>query len=572
MLLSSKIKFSLLVFLIGLLSALHAHAATFELALEKDIANAAEDVAILATINSEGQDINTAQATITFPANLLSVTKIDYTGSIFTFWLEEPSFDNDKGTISFVGGSTSGFNGSSLKLLRIAFKVKGSGTGKLGINNGAITASDGTGSNVYNTSKGLDINIPSSAEFQAVKLERAREAATVAKELPSRIGLSIPFYPDQTRWNNRSASFKASWNITSDTTRAAVALNKSSNFTPEASAEALSGSKVFPALADGVWYLHLRLENNIGWSSTLHYRIAVDTMPPSAFKITSNEGFKTGEPKPTINFASSDLNSGINNYIIHLDGNVVATTNATKYQFPPLLPGVHRLVVSAVDKAGNSISESESLEILPITSPIISYVSGSVIANEGGINAGGTSEKGTDVVVQVENSQKQIVAEQVATVDGNGNWNIFINKAFNTGDYHLLATARNKNMASSFPVVSDTINVKERPMLVLGSLEITETWFFIYLIFILLVSFGGGYFTYYHWRGKLGRRVTIAQRDVLNIFNNTEKDIDKLLDTCKEGSFDEFKLAEAGYTLKKIKENLEKSRHYVIDNIREINN
>lgn len=571
-----KKQIKIILFLIfvfaGLLFSLPVYAATLELSLEKDIVSSKDDVTILVTINSEDQEINTAQATIFFPVNLLEVTKIDNTNSIFSFWLKAPSYDNNKGTISFVGGSTSGFAGPSLKLMAISFRVKGSGAGKLGVSDGAITASDGTGSNVYTTAKGLDINIPTTADFEAVKVEQANRIATLGKELPTQLGLSVPFYPDPTKWNNRSAAFKASWNINSDTTEAGVALNNNPVFVPQASAEALTGSKVFPALADGIWYLHLRLRNNIGWSPTLHYKIALDSTPPATFKITSDSGFKTNEPRPTIQFATTDLTSGINNYVIRLDGAVLATTNLATYKFDPLLPGPHNLNVSAVDKAGNITSETETLEILPITYPVISYVSRSVIIDEGGINAGGTALPGVEVIIQIQNGQKQIVFEQIIPVDSNGNWNVAISKSLARGNYSLLATARDKNMASSFPVVSGSIVVKERPVLVLGNLEISQNWFFTILIVLLLFSFGMGYLTYHRWRGKLGGRVVIAERDVLNIFDSLEKDMEKLIKNQKEGRSNDGNAAEMEYILRSMKENIEKSRHYIVENIGEINN
>jgi hypothetical protein len=210
------------------------------------------------------------------------------------------------------------------------------------------------------------------------------------------------------------------------------------------------------------------------------------------------------------------------------------------------------------------------LEIIPITSPLITYVSRSVIANEGNITAGGTALSNIDVIIQVQNSQKQIISEQTVPTDSSGNWNAIINKALAVGDYYLLATARDKNMASSLPVVSDVVKVKTKPMLVIGTLEITQLWFFIILILILLISFGSGFFTFYKWRGQLDRRVFIAQRDVVNIFETLKKDIDKLLKNHVDGKFSESDLTEMEYTLKDMRDNLEKSRRYVVDNIREI--
>ena len=568
---SKKIKYCFLIIILCFLSFNKVNAATLELALEKDITSAQSDIVVLVTMNTEDQDVNTAQATISFPSSLLEVTKIDKTDSVLSFWLQEPIYDNSKGTINFIGGSTSGFKGPSLKIMKIDFKVKGSGSGRLGITNGAITASDGTGTNVYNTAKGLDITIPTTADFQAVKVERATQAITLAKKLPAIPSVDVPFYPDPTKWNNRSSSFQAKWSIGSDIIKAGIALDKSPSTVPLASAEALTGMKVFPALADGVWYLHLRLSNNVGWSPVLHYRIALDTTPPSSFNITSIDTFKTINSKPTINYKSSDLVSGINNYVIKLDGVIVVTTNKNTYQFSPLLPGVHSLVVEAIDNTNNSTSETQSLEILPIESPIISYVSRQVIVDEGNITAGGTSSAKGEVLIKIENSQKQVVFDQTLPVDNNGNWNIIINKSLAVGDYYLLVTARDENMASSFPVSSKTINIKQKPLLVLGGIEITQTWFFIILIIILLCSFAAGWFSYYKWRGQLERRTIIAQRDVSNILDNLSIDINKLLKNYSNGNLSESDKSEMEFTLKKMKSNLEKSQSYIVNNIREIN-
>ena len=569
--LSLKIKIGLTILIFGFLFSFQAQAATLDLALEKNIASVKDDVNVLVSINSETQDINTAQATISFPTDLLEVTAIDRTDSIFSFWLKEPSFDNAKGTISFVGGSISGVNGPGLKIMHIAFKVKGSGTGRLGITDAAITASDGTGANVYNTAKGLDINIPTTAQFQAVQLVQSQKQATIVKQSPAIPILDVPFYPDPTKWNNRSASFQATWKMGSDISKAGISLDKNSNSIPTESAEALSGSKIFPALTDGISYLHLRFANNVGWGPTLHYRLAIDTAPPLSFNVTSPDSFKTNNPKPTINFKSSDLTSGVNNYIIRLDGVNIATVNTTTYQFAPLLPGVHKLTVVAVDNAGNSTSQTETLEILPIASPTITYVSRRVYTNEGQITAGGTATDAVEVNVQVQNSQKQIVFEQVVPVDTNGNWNITINKDISSGNYNLLVTSRDKNMASSFPVVSDTIKIAPKPLLVLGNIEITQAWFFIILILILMGSFGAGWFSFNKWRGRLDGKIIIAERDVANVIDNSKKDIDKHLKNYSNGNLSPSDLTEMEFILKKMKDNLEKSHRYVVDNIREIN-
>ncbi len=567
---SLKIKYSFIILSAFFLFSHQVNAATLELTLENDITSTKSDVVVIVTINSEDQNVNTAQASISFPVSLLEVTSIDKTSSVLSFWLEEPSFDNTKGVISFVGGSTSGFSGPSLRVMKINFKVKGSGTGRLGISNGAITASDGTGSNVYSTSRGLDIDIPTTSEFQAVKVERIQQAVTLAKKLPALPSITVPFYPDQDVWHNRSESFLTKWEMGSDITKAGITLDQKPNSTPTASTEALTGSKIFPALEDGIWYLHLRLANNIGWGPTLHYRIAIDTAPPSSFKIVSIDGLKSGNPAPTINYKSSDLVSGMDYYIISLDGIIVYTTSDTTYQFSPLLPGIHVISVEAIDKSNNSTIEKENLDIIPIESPVISYVSRSIIVDEGIITSGGTASNKGEVIIQIQNAEKQVVFEQIVPVDTNGNWNITISKSLAKGEYNLLATARDENMASSLPAISENILVKQKPMLVLGSLEITQTWFYICLILILLASFGAGWLSYYKWKEQLERRTIIAQRDVTNILETIKIDINKILKNFADGKFEKSDLTEMEFTLKKMRSNLEKSHSYIVNNIKDI--
>ena len=71
---------------------------TGEFALSKEV------VADL-KIDCEGVGVNAAQATVRFPTDILEVKSIDKADSVFSFWLEEPSFSNTDGAITFIGGT-----------------------------------------------------------------------------------------------------------------------------------------------------------------------------------------------------------------------------------------------------------------------------------------------------------------------------------------------------------------------------------------------------------------------------------------------------------------------------------
>lgn len=73
-------------------------------------------------IDTQGEKINAAQIEINFSANKLNVVEIIKQESIFILWPQEPSFSNESGKISFVGGVPLGFEGKG-KILSVAFKV-----------------------------------------------------------------------------------------------------------------------------------------------------------------------------------------------------------------------------------------------------------------------------------------------------------------------------------------------------------------------------------------------------------------------------------------------------------------
>src|SRR3989338_7979275 len=93
-------------------------------------------------IDSEEVGLNAAQAVIRFPNDILEATGLDKTGSAFSFWLEEPNFSNADGGIPY------GVTGGSIQVLKVTFTAKGTGSGSLTVSDAAVTASDGSGTNI----------------------------------------------------------------------------------------------------------------------------------------------------------------------------------------------------------------------------------------------------------------------------------------------------------------------------------------------------------------------------------------------------------------------------------------
>ncbi len=106
-------------------------------------------------VNTEGQNINTSDAVIQFPTDLLQVVSVSKGSSIFSLWVEDPNFSNTTGQISFNGGiANPGYLGNYGQLISITFKAKKSGTASLIFSDSSVRANDGLGTDVLSSKSG----------------------------------------------------------------------------------------------------------------------------------------------------------------------------------------------------------------------------------------------------------------------------------------------------------------------------------------------------------------------------------------------------------------------------------
>lgn len=296
-----KIYFSILYLALlagSFLSAKNAHAAAIFLSPPAAESRLSEELSFDVKIDSEGESFNAAQAVVRFPKDTLKVSSLDKTNSLFSFWLEEPNFSNSEGIISFIGGTPYGVAGSSVQILKIVFQAKGSGGGNLTISDAAVTASDGSGTSIFSkvlsaafliapeevtpkppvsapfpeaVSKEPEIEpeaAPTAAELPilpSTPMQIVREAVPTGK-LPAQPSLTIPLYPDSSKWHNLISPFNVCWDLPLDVTDISTAINSQPAYNP-AQSEGLFDNKTFPHLQDGVHYLHVRFKNDVGWGA-----------------------------------------------------------------------------------------------------------------------------------------------------------------------------------------------------------------------------------------------------------------------------------------------------------------
>jgi len=552
---------------LSIFSPVRAWAASFNLNADKTALVIGDTLNVDIHTDSEGSGVNAFQVTLSFPADILEVQKLDKTDSVVNFWLQEPAFSNASGQVTFIGGSTNGFSGQSLQILRINFKVKGSGQANLSFTDGAITASDGSGTNVLSKMNGLQLNVVPEKTIVLIPPQIVREAAP-AKGLPIKPVPEISLYPDPSRWNNVHTNFLVKWTLPPDVTDVAAFIDKNPQ-SQSTRSRGLFDNEVFPSLDEGISYFHLRFKNNVGWGPTAHYRLAIDTGPPLSFEIKVEPGTETSDPSPKISYKSADQLSGLADYQIRLDSGQPAYTDENTFAFLKLSPGNHVVKVNAADKAGNETSSIIELNILPLPFPVIASVSGNLFIGEGGLEISGTALPNADVDVKMENKSGEAVFAETTKVESNGNWILRSDFPLKKGKYYLEAVARDERGALSYPAKSSAIIVRERPLLVLAGIEITSAWFFFGLAVILLLGFGAGVFLARLAREQRGRKILISQRDVAFSFQAVTKDIDKILEHYSDNEITSKEAEEIKFLLQRIKVTLAKQK-YIVEGIKEI--
>jgi len=146
-----------------------AGAATLSIAPSASSISTGNIITVKVIVNTVGKYINNIDSVIQFPTDLLEVVSISKSSSIFSLWVEEPTFSNYTGKIKFNGGvSTPGFNGSSGTVASITFKSKKEGTASIVFTDGSIRENDGLGTNIITGKFGSSVTIKNS-EIQIPK-------------------------------------------------------------------------------------------------------------------------------------------------------------------------------------------------------------------------------------------------------------------------------------------------------------------------------------------------------------------------------------------------------------------
>jgi len=560
----------LFFFLIGL-APLSVSAATLSFSQPAESYSVGSTFSMSVYAGSSDQAMNAASGVISFPWDKLEVVSLSKTGSIFSLWVQEPSFSNSAGTVSFEGIVLNpGYTGASGKILTITFRTKTAGTANLSFSSGSVLANDGTGTNILTGSRVALINIS------------AKPSPTISPEEPNTETISednAPIitsttHPDQTKWYADSSP-EFLWTLPLGTLEVRTLIGTSPSSVPTIRYAPPIGNKKVDALPDGVYYFHLQIRTAAGWSGVAHYRVNIDTKPPKPFSITFPHGTKGIEPRPIVLFNTTDGQSGVSHYDIKVgDGEperIAPVAVSNSYSLPAQYPGKHTVIVTAVDRAGNTTSASADFTIEAIEAPIITSYPEEIESGDL-IKIRGTTYPNSDVTILIKQEEK-VISEEMSRSNSSGDFTLIITKRIDPGVYTFTARVTDGRGAKSNETAPLTIIVNSKFLndfinLILNYLSVAI------LAFLALGGIiGAGIFMWYRFARvirRLRREGREAEKMLEKSFNILRKDIDTHIARLKAAKDKRKLTAEEILFLEEFEKNLTEAEDIITKEMKNI--
>lgn len=337
-------------------------------------------------VNADGTSINSAEGSLSFPTDILSVVSVTNVGSIFSIWVEQPTYSNSGGTISFNGGLPNpGFSGARGNIIKTTFKTKKPGTAVISFGAGNIYSNDGSGTDVLKRKSGVSVTVKPAIvkpvvndEIKDEKTNTISKPTEVNTEKDSEIiknnnnkDTNLPPIPEvssndilkDNEWFNVK-DINLDWDVPSGVNAVQFSFGGKEGAIPtKIYSPAINFTKLVN-VANGVSYFHIRFRNSAGWGEILHKKVMVDVIPPGEITGSSNLNDKK---LISLTVNSTDIHSGINKYEVYLDNNKIAEVKGESgkdivIDLPLLKTGLNKINIIAYDYAKNTVNKIIDLE------------------------------------------------------------------------------------------------------------------------------------------------------------------------------------------------------------------
>lgn len=457
-----KLNLSLIFILVlglSFLVANRAEAATLSLTSSNNKVTVGSLITVNLFVNTQGKTINNAEASIQYSNDLVDVISVK--GSLFSLWVESPSFSNANGLISFNGGIPDpGYNGGGGKILTIVAKAKKAGNASFLFSDAAVRENDGLGTDILNGQSPINIVIASIIESENKVNPTTDTNATnsnnitppttsntantnnsttnqVAENKLSPVAISSPIYSNSESWYSAKDGV-VSWSLPSQASAVQTLIDHNPYSTPTIKYSSPILSKNLSNLNEGTWYFHLRYLLNNNWSKISHFKIQIDSTPPQDLNILAEKD--NNQCINGLKFSANDLVSGLDYYDVSIDDeaalHILATGPTNTIPWSQYKVGNHRIVAMAYDKAGNKSETFTEIKVDKLEAPV--FDSWSNIINTGEkLNISGKSIYAHAPLKLTIESQSGVINSFDVISDESGNFS-FASEVFSkAGNYKI---------------------------------------------------------------------------------------------------------------------------------------
>lgn len=499
------------------------------------------DTAVLQVfVNSEGVAVNNAEATIHFPTDLLDVISINKAGSVFSLWVEDPTFSNITGAVTFNGGvPTPGFNGAKGPVISIVVKAKKVGVAEIAFTSAAVRANDGLGTNVLRSNIGRSLTIVSATTPPVVVPFPVGAVSGPAIKIVSTT------HPNQNDWyTNTNPLFH--WVVPPGSDAVQTSIDPNDSGTPRVTYSPAITEKVIKDVNDGVWYFKLRARSNGVWGPTDTYVVRIDTTPP----VIKDTEFSFDDNTKTLTITTDvrDQVSGMDEYKVFINDVLAETVSAKEFvdgthDIPIAVVGESTVRLVATDRAGNSVESSGSFVSTGLPVPQLDTIPSITQANEQLLIRGTTHLPYQEVTVYIRNNgefNSVTVAEQgglitLSTKSGGDRSFFVLTPKLQIGEHDIWVEIGAGDMKAS------SVNVRTRvtaqSFITIGSMNMGVipfvTWSILVAVLLIIVAYYVG--TRHHVpRSPSIKHVDIAKNNGRRALVALRKRLEKHLDILQE--------------------------------------
>ena len=232
----------------------------------------------------------------------------------------------------------------------ITFKAKASGKAIVEVlSSSKILANDALGTNIL-------------SEF-------GRGVYTINPKPPEGVRVFSQTHPSGDRWYNNSNPI-LTWEQETGVTNFSLALDDKPQTIPDNIADTQDTIISYENVGDGVKYFHIKALKEGIWGSTTHFPLYIDTTPPLSFKPKIEILTAAVIDRALVSFSTTDLLSGIDYYEVGIIDKTKSPLESpsfietqSPYQLPAFISGNLRVIIRAVDRAGNVRDESADIDL-----------------------------------------------------------------------------------------------------------------------------------------------------------------------------------------------------------------